>query len=82
MLMQCHTIRASLTAAMKSNKLCREVLSYSPDNAKLDHLTNVMKEIAQQKLKGIKERREDSDLNEMILYIESHQLPEDAAVQG
>ena len=64
----------------KQQALCREVSSYSPDDTNLDHLTDAIKEIAQQKLQGIKtQQRRDSELNEMILHLESDQFPEDAA---
>ena len=38
----------------KKEALCHEVSSHSSDNANLDHLTNAMKEIVQQKLQEIK----------------------------
>ena len=44
--------------------MCREVSSHDNDN--LDHLTNAMKEIAQQKFHEIKvQQQKDSELNEM-----------------
>jgi hypothetical protein len=39
-----------------------------------------MEEIAQQKLQEIKaQQRKDSELSDIILYLENDQLPEDAA---
>ena len=65
----------------KQEALCREVSTSSSDDAKLDHLTDAMEEIAQQKLRDIKaQQRKDSELNDIILYLENDQLPKDAAV--
>ena len=59
--------------------MCHEVSSLSRDNTNLDHLTNAMKEIAQQKIEELKtQERKDSELNEMISSLETNQLPEDA----
>ena len=41
----------------KQQALYQEVSSYFPDNAKLDHLTDAIKGIAQQKLQEIKEQQ-------------------------
>ena len=69
------------SSSEKQEALCREVSTSSSDDAKLDHLTDVMEEIAQQKLRDIKaQQRKDSELNDIILYLENDQLPKDAAV--
>ena len=68
------------SSSEKQEALCHEVSSHSSDRDNLDHLTNAMQEIAQQKLLEIKvQQRKDSELSEMILYLEKDQLPEDAA---
>lgn len=59
----------------KQETLCHEITSHSSDNANLDHLTNAMKEIVQQKLQEIKaQQQRDSELNEIILYLENNCL--------
>ena len=44
----------SNSSSEKQEALCREVSSHSSDRDNLDHLTNAMQEIAQQKLLEIK----------------------------
>ena len=69
------------SSSEKQEALCQEVSTSSSDDAKLDHLTDAMEEIAQQKLRDIKaQQRKDSELNDIILYLENDQLPKDAAV--
>ena len=65
----------------KQEALCQEVSTHSPKDANLDHLTNAMEEIAQEKLQDIKaHHRKDSELNDIILQLENGQLPNNAAV--
>ena len=62
----------------KPAALCREISSHTTDSDNLDHLTNAMQEIAEQKLQKINiQQPKDSELNEIILYLEENQLPED-----